>query len=164
MKNIFRSIVVSGLCTIALTASAANWVKLSEADDGDRLLIDLDTFTANTDGGQAFIGAIFQVAKGDGSGLIDPTAMVIPMQSCASKGGMIQQRTYDQQKSQWVTKKIFYWSSDGNRFYDFSGVALCTMLKLRMEESSKSNGSGQQKPNKKFDTQQYESKTPSTNL
>ena len=140
-----KMFLAATLLAVSSSAIAENWINLTESESGNRFLVDTDAFTLGNDGGVQFIGSTFRVAKGDGSGLTEPVAMVIAVETCGKNGGLLQERKFI--NGEWTTVKTWHWSGDGNRFYDFGGAALCYMLKLRTEKSKQQNDPVRRVPN-----------------
>lgn len=125
----------------AFGVHAENWVRVTDSDKEDtRLFVDIDTFEMGTNKeGVNYVGAGFRLVQNG-----EPqttTAFLTDPTSCPGGGKMVGRQF---QNGSWTTVETHFWSPDGNRFYDYIGVTICTIKQVR--EERKTPGSKPQKP------------------
>jgi hypothetical protein len=128
----FKSILAATLLATSLTASATNWVMVTESQEA-RLLVNSDSFTTvKGDDGTLLIAAQFSYVK---DGTMSPAiAYVTELNACRTRNGVLYGRAFE--NGAWVTKNTYFWSVNGNKLYDGAGNALCDILSVRVRESS----------------------------
>ena len=129
-----KKLLIAAALMTALSASAANWIRIADGDDV-RLIMDLDTFTAaKADDGTPLVAAVFQFVKGG-----QPNggfAYLTAIESCPAGGGQLWARRFIEKDGSWETVGNYFWSADGGRLYDFAGMALCATLRNKIEQNS----------------------------
>jgi hypothetical protein len=129
MKKLFALAAL----TASLSVSAAtHWVTIMDSENGNaRLLVDAESWKpVKSDDGSTFIVAVFRYIK---DGTPQPTFVFVTQPStCHEGGGQLYHRELE--KNEWVTKYKFWWSDTGSKMYDAGGMALCEIMKVRLED------------------------------
>lgn len=132
-----KKFLASTLLTVSLAANANNWIMVQEADNGNRLIVDIETFMVTKgDDNTPLVAAIFSYVE-DGK-LGEPFAFVTDLKSCTTRNGLIHHRMYDGVK--WNTVQRYFWSKNGRKMYDAGGMALCDMLEVKVRQPTKGSG------------------------
>ena len=128
-----KTLVLSLLFAASSAMAVENWVSVQDAANGDRLLVDSETFSPTKgDDGTVFIAAAFRFVS-DGE-LSTPFAYVTEASTCIKSGGLLYYRT--RENGQWVTKGRYWWAKNGSKMYDAGGQALCDILRVRIKENA----------------------------
>jgi len=126
-----KKIILAAALAVSFAAHAESWVMVQEAENGARLLVDVDKFVANKDtmanGPEIYLAAPFKYFMNGKS--TDAVAFVIDRETCKMREGPLVKRTWDGKA--WVTVETYWWSSSGTKMYDSAGQALCELYRIR---------------------------------
>lgn len=136
----FKKSLAGILMAAALSSAIAapSWTMITESDDGDRLVVDVSSFTIDKDEKDKrspyYIMATFKMESVYNG---KPFTMVIEADSCDNKGGDLWVRIKENNK--WKTVSKFFWTSEAGKMYDGGGDVLCIMLAAELKKFEGSN-------------------------
>lgn len=119
-----KKLLVGVLAAVSLAATAQqNLIHIIDADDGDRLLMDVASFRVINDAETktVFIGAKYHLfSNGD---LQPAQTFFTTAATCGPMSGLLIRRDFA--NGEWKTGARYFWSKDGDKLYDAIGASLC---------------------------------------
>lgn len=130
MKKVLGALALS----MSMAVSAENWVRVSDAEDGTRMLVESDSWVINKDktdeNSPWYIAAQFRFVTDSRYGKV--FLYVTKAESCDKGRGELVQREYENEK--WTTVGKTWFESTGPKMYDQGGKALCDIFAQRARE------------------------------
>lgn len=125
-----KLLIASLLALSSLGAYAERWVPVIDGNSGNRLIVDVDSFTTSVDEGTVYLVAIFRIVTNGEMG----TDMVFLTDSgnCRGMSGTLFHRS--KASGKWETVQKWWWSKHGTKLYDSAGETLCDILSVRIKE------------------------------
>ncbi len=120
MKKIFTAVLAAASLSVA---AQQNLIHIIDADDGDRLLMDVASFRVINDNEtkMVFIGAKYHLFS---NGELQPAqTFFTTAATCGPMSGLLIRRDFE--NGQWKTGARYFWSKDGDKLYDAIGASLC---------------------------------------
>lgn len=130
MKKVLGALALS----LSMAASAENWVMVTDADNGTRMLVESDSWVIQKDktdvNSPYYIAAMFRFISDSKYG--DPFLYITKADSCGKGRGELVMREYENEK--WVTIDKKWFEVTGPKMYDQAGKALCEIFQVRARE------------------------------